>query len=425
MLSACPWKPCDPATRAGTRSSKSSISEPIWLKRCAGRALPSLGIVLRANMHEYSDLDQQALFPQWYEQTPADQRQNARNLDDQIPAGGVMGVLLPHSQALRTAGRLLMADARCALEQGGTQRAIENIDLTFGLAWQASEPACLVSALVGYAIADLGFEQLNELLRNHQQELSDDDLERLKQIVARQDFRQFIQLDGERVMLPDVLQACYTDDGNGDGRITKQGLEMMTGLVPSLSGESSRPGFDVLWALLFSSRKEIEDAFDRWFDFAEPVLDRAWYEASFSGEALIDEIAEPGTAERWLLDTLIPAVDAVRSSLQTRLARQEAAATALALIQFRRQRGVWPNALNELVPRYLERVPVDRLNGQPIHYRLDPEPVVYSVGPDGDDDGGSPLVDAHGQPRDWSSPALAEGLQGDWILWPLPAEPND
>ncbi len=49
-----------------------------------------------------------------------------------------------------------------------------------------------------------------------------------------------------------------------------------------------------------------------------------------------------------------------------------------------------PAALSEMAPSLLPAVPVDPYSGEPIKYRLTPERyVVYSVGPDGKDDGGA------------------------------------
>jgi hypothetical protein len=51
-----------------------------------------------------------------------------------------------------------------------------------------------------------------------------------------------------------------------------------------------------------------------------------------------------------------------------------------------------PATLEALVPQYLESIPEDPLTGQPLRYRATADAyTVYSVGPDGDDDGGALL----------------------------------
>lgn len=67
----------------------------------------------------------------------------------------------------------------------------------------------------------------------------------------------------------------------------------------------------------------------------------------------------------------------------------ELAATALAVEQFREERGHFPLTLAELTPQFLDRVPSDPFDGAPLHYRpLAKGYMVYSVDVDGHDDGG-------------------------------------
>ncbi len=52
-------------------------------------------------------------------------------------------------------------------------------------------------------------------------------------------------------------------------------------------------------------------------------------------------------------------------------------------------RGTWPPALEALVPDFLAKVPADPFGGEPLRYRrLEDRIVIYSVGEDGQDDGG-------------------------------------
>jgi hypothetical protein len=62
---------------------------------------------------------------------------------------------------------------------------------------------------------------------------------------------------------------------------------------------------------------------------------------------------------------------------------------ALVIERYRRTGKDYPEALRDLVPEYLEKVPKDPYTGRALHYRrLDRGFVVYSVGEDGVDDGG-------------------------------------
>jgi hypothetical protein len=63
---------------------------------------------------------------------------------------------------------------------------------------------------------------------------------------------------------------------------------------------------------------------------------------------------------------------------------------ALAVERFRLQQGRWPDRLEDLVPALLQEIPRDPFDGAPLRFRRDKEGVaIYSVGPDGKDDGGA------------------------------------
>ena len=64
---------------------------------------------------------------------------------------------------------------------------------------------------------------------------------------------------------------------------------------------------------------------------------------------------------------------------------------AIALEFYRRAHGRFPETLAQLTPTLLPHVPDDRITGDPVRYRLvNGRPLIYSLGPDGKDDGGHP-----------------------------------
>lgn len=90
--------------------------------------------------------------------------------------------------------------------------------------------------------------------------------------------------------------------------------------------------------------------------------------------------------------------------------------TALALQSFRQEHGKFPASLNQLAPSYLARVPTDPFGrGKVLRYvrKSAREYSLYSVGPDGKDDGGgkTPLTGA-GKPQRLNS----ANLRGDMVF---------
>lgn len=76
--------------------------------------------------------------------------------------------------------------------------------------------------------------------------------------------------------------------------------------------------------------------------------------------------------------------------------------TAGAIERYRLAKGKLPEQLPDLVPAYLEQVPVDPFDGQPIRYRrTEPGYVLWSIMEDGQDNGGKEREDVgRGEPYD-------------------------
>jgi hypothetical protein len=84
---------------------------------------------------------------------------------------------------------------------------------------------------------------------------------------------------------------------------------------------------------------------------------------------------------------------------------------ALGAYQF--EHGAHPDSLNQLVPKYLAAVPADPHAERPLLYRRsDQSFLVYSVGPDGVDNGGKLNVGFD----DFEAPGTDLALES-WALW--------
>jgi hypothetical protein len=71
------------------------------------------------------------------------------------------------------------------------------------------------------------------------------------------------------------------------------------------------------------------------------------------------------------------------------MALLDAARVGLTVERYRLADGKLPESLNDLVPKFLESVPIDPFDGKPLKYKkLDPGFVIYSIGEDQQDDGG-------------------------------------
>jgi hypothetical protein len=99
----------------------------------------------------------------------------------------------------------------------------------------------------------------------------------------------------------------------------------------------------------------------------------------------------------------LPAVDAEdRTTMQFELT-----SLAFSLAAYRADHGSYPSSLGDLVPKYVAQVPRDIFVDADLHYRLeDGGYVLYSVGPNGKDDGGKGIADRKEGTEDWDDVAV-------------------
>lgn len=112
-----------------------------------------------------------------------------------------------------------------------------------------------------------------------------------------------------------------------------------------------------------------------------------------------------------------------------------ALAAAIAIELYRRDKGQYPETLEDLLSEtYLDRLPEDAFSGKPLFYRKQAEGfILYSVGIDGQDDGGCPAIckNCGDHLTDWGDgpvfrpgspkeldPADPKDAYADHIFWP-------
>jgi hypothetical protein len=87
---------------------------------------------------------------------------------------------------------------------------------------------------------------------------------------------------------------------------------------------------------------------------------------------------------------LLPAHDAAYKAFARGAAQHRCTLILLAAELYRRERGDYPQQLEELVPTFLSVLPTDPYTGEPLRMKQEPGRrfIVYTIGPDGIDDGG-------------------------------------
>ena len=416
-----------------------------------GATRKSFGLVLQANPVDYSDEDFAALYPHGEKELYL-----ADENSGEILEGAAIQILLPHVQSFRTAARMFHLDSRHAATQGDFDRIDENVGAVLGLARQVTDTKFYVNTLVGFAVAGLGLAQLEEAVTSDPDFLSETHLARLQKRVEQMDVQAWLDCSSERACFKDILQRCYTDDGNGDGRITAAGMKFLRGpffemiaALPSNNGNAGSRGQAVssldrmkqVWRdlitsdfaesatapavlLTCASRKQTLEKAEELFDETEADFMLPFWKsrnAKVDGWKDRDDFFDNQAIEYPLVSTVFPATEQVRNVRERLRARQNGVILALAAYRYHLQHNKWPTKAEELVGDYLKEVPVDILTGQPLRFRIeDNQPLIYSVGLDYDDDGGvDATVETEVIQRDNITPGPKDNsFEGDWILWP-------
>jgi hypothetical protein len=345
---------------------------------------------------------------------------------DAVPTG-LAAVLLPYLAELRKMGRLLSMDAYRAAEAGDGALATANLEAILGIAGHARETPILINDLVSLALVRMAVTTLGDLLSEQPEILTEGQLHDLAhRLAAVQGGQLDVRLAGELLWFHDLMQRLYTDDGEGDGRLTAEGLQSLSNLggTPAARVGPLAPAL----GLVVAGRREMTREYTRWFAMAESEFAKPlWRQDARRLDRERDRVmSSPVYTARYLPVALIlPAVSRLATEPELVTQERDAVCVAVGLELHRRRAGYWPMSLEELVPDLLPFVPPDRFDGSPLRYRLvDGRPLVYSVGSDRDDDGGRAPRNEAGR---WDPQRARlvknegeEAADGDWVLWPSP-----
>ena len=200
-----------------------------------GAKLDYLVLTMHARLSRFSKEDFSALFPDAdYASVQADPNWDSFGAGgfseeaDQLIGGSTVGIFLPHFGAFYNMSHALIIDSRLAATQSDSGRIVNNVDTTFGIARQLYNEPYAASALISKGIFQIGVMHVKELITNNPQLFDPAQLEHLQQSVAQFRIPTKLGFARERLVTQDILQRIYSDDGNGDGRLTPIGLKILT-----------------------------------------------------------------------------------------------------------------------------------------------------------------------------------------------------
>jgi hypothetical protein len=285
-----------------------------------------------------------------------------------------IAMLLPHTQRMRGAARLLALEAQVKAHEGDAAGSAAAIHAGFAAARTLEHDPILVVLLVRINCEELARNQIEQLLSKV--EFSDADVARLRSDLRQARYQASLlrAMQGERVIglatIRNPAQALAEPDTNLGGDAPLGGLRLFR-------GNDTRCYLECMELVVDQAKLPPPQALAGMKRIDADVA------ARMGGGSMTARIRNP------LTNLLVPALSKVFSATARGTASNDTADAALAVEQFRRLHGRLPERLDDLVPEFMPSVPTDAFDGKPLRYIVRPDRyVVYSVGQDLIDQGG-------------------------------------
>ncbi len=277
--------------------------------------------------------------------------------------------------------RLVALEAALYALNNQSDAAIDSISTLFALARFLEKEPLIISQLVRIACQAQALGALEYAI--HQVKFSDQQLTDLSQKVenAKNQGAMLYGFAGERACGMDIFT-----------KPTQQKLDVLGGTVPpirlmflytaiGMAGQDAMIYLDIMSKSVQACKL--------------PLKERLEVVKSIDTE--MREIPEI----RYLAKAMTPAVARVTEIDCRTMARLDAAFAAIAVERYRLANGKLPESLNDIVPEFIESIPIDPFDTKPLKYKkLDPGFVIYSIGEDRQDDGGKERGPERKKPND-------------------------
>jgi hypothetical protein len=318
-------------------------------------------------------------------------------------------ILLPHLATLKRCSQVLQLRAIAELQNGQSDQALADVKLMLCLANSIRTEPFLISHLVRIAIVNITLQPIYEGLAEHK--WSDAQLAELEQELGKLDL-----LSGYEVGMRGEMVLCQIGNIEYLRRLPEQ--------LPNLVGEggSETRRMAQICRLIpdgWFYQNELRCA-RLMLEFYLPTVDPNQGMVSPSGVRKADAAAEAdvkhhnpyNVLERLLLPALGPASRKFAWDQES----VDLARVACALERCRLVHGAFPESLDSLALQFIPNLPHDIINGRPLHYHRtsDGQFVLYSVGWNETDDGGSVVFYKGSSDR-------VDINKGDWV-WRYPSK---
>jgi hypothetical protein len=321
-------------------------------------------------------------------------------------------ILLPHLSSLKNCSQVLQLRALAELQNGQTEKALDDIKLILRLTESVRTEPFLISHLVRIAMVQMAMQPIWEGLV--ERKWSDAQLAELDRELAGLNFLADYEFsmrgerslsiatvehfrrhrDFDRVLGEDRADMSESDGDHGGSTLARLAFHSIPGSV-FYRNELAIARMDQQYLLPIVNAEQ---------HIASP-------EATRRADSAIEAMREHWSPNNVMAAMMLPALTATVKKYGYVQSSVDLARVACALERYRLAHGKFPESLDALSPAFLQKVPHDLINGQPLHYLRtgDDKFLLYSVGWNETDDGGTVVMSKTGR--------LVDTSKGDWV-WP-------
>ncbi len=290
------------------------------------------------------------------------------------------------------------ASMRVSLESGDVEQFVRAWQHLLLLARVQSFDALLVSGLAGMSHLEMGLEELALALTEHH--FDESVCRGILDSLTEQPVLPPLEMtwESERLFCYDAIQRTHTDNGRGNGILLVETFNQYLGFTAAPSGTlpvgGTQPPIYNLLGLRYASRSETTQLIDKYFDAAieqSALSPSARRHHPVDLGAFSEDLPSRHAFSRLML-AATASVNGMRDVTESKLA---ATRILLAIEAYEDRHDRLPPSLDALAPEFLQDLPLDPVSERPFVYRFrqadadDGRPFwVYSVGLDGEDNGG-------------------------------------
>ena len=330
-------------------------------------------------------------------------------------------IMLPHLAVLKQCSLALQLRAIAELQNGEDEKAFDDVKLIFRLVDSIRTEPTIISQLVRFAMVQIALQPIWEGLAEHK--WSDMQLAGLDTELAKPDFPSDYEFSvrSERSFHSKIIDWIeqkrsrywnFFDMISSDQRNTMNDFlgTVVFYLAPKgwfYQNEISLAQMEQQWNL------PLVDATNRIVSPKKVQQTKQAFESSF----------HHATPFNFFARLLVPGLGSYAQKTAYAQNAVNLARVAIALERYRLAHGEYPESLDALASPFMEKIPHDIINGEPLKYRHEANGqfVLYSVGWNETDDGGVVETKVVGATDRKPRNPIWDISQGDWV-WRYPAK---